>query len=378
MTIFGLSMVDFGGFPGLPAGGLTCPRDSRQSWRMSTIGESDGLPGIGSARDPASRAAATRLVVRLCLPVETVLGLPVVGDVAVRTISVDRTLRADWLDDARLACAEVAIECAGQPGVLLIEKGLAVGLVNALLGLSMPLLAGPLSRIERGVLEGTLVTVLARLGLAPGVRLREEAPAPLPRGSFAIEFSVGLRGESGRAWFVASDAFLDRLWALREPGRKPVVPWLELAATSVPHSEMAGVEPGDLVVFDESAVRPSDEAWPVRARWGGVVVPARWLADGLVVAEESDVANPASDAVTRPERRSESQSGPATIAARGAIVQVSAGLVCPSIHGAAFAPLVVRRDEPVLVRAAGRPFAYGEIVDVDGALAVRITRRARA
>ncbi len=345
---------------------------------MSTIGESDGLTGTGSARDPASRAAATRLIVRLCLPVETVLGLPVVGDVAIRTRLLDRNFRAAWLDDARPACAEVAIECAGQPGVLLIENGLAVGLVNALLGLSMPLLAGPLSRIERGVLEGTLVTVLAKLGLAPGVRLREEAPVPLPRGSFAIEFSVGLRGESGRAWFVATDAFLDHLWALREPGRKTVVPWLELAATSVPDSEMAGVEPGDLVVFDETAAWPSDEAWPVRVAWGEVVVPARWLADGLVVAEESDAATPAGDAVTRPERRSEAKSGPATIAARGALVEVSAGLVCPSINGAAFAPLIVRRDESVLVRAGGCPFAYGEIAEVDGSLAVRITRRARA
>ena len=336
------------------------------------------MPGTGSARDPASRSAATRLVVRLCLPVETVIGLPVVGKVAIRTMLLDRNSRAPWLDGARLICAEVAIECAGQPGVMLIENRLAVGLVNALLGLSMPLLAGPLSRIERGVLEGTLATVLATLGLAPGVRLREEAPVPLPRGSLALAFSVGLRGESGRAWFVASDAFLEHVWALLGPGRKTVVPWLELAATSVPDSEMAGAEPGDLVVFDEIAAWPLDEAWPARARWGEVVVPARWLADGLVVSEESDVANPAEDAVTRPERRSKAQSGPAMIAARGALVEVSAGLVCPSINGADFAPIIVRRDEPVLVRADGCPFAHGEIAEVDGALAVRITRRARA
>jgi hypothetical protein len=343
---------------------------------MSTRRESDGFPGAESTREEATRAAAKHLIAQLCLPVETVVRLPGAGDVVVRPRFLDRTACAAFWDGGRPAGEEVAIECAGQPGLLVIENRLAVRLVNAILGLSTPAFVGPLSRVERGVLAGTLATVLAKLELAPGIRLGKEEVEGPPPGSLVIALSVGLRGERGRAWLTTSDEFLERVWATREPSHKAIAPWLELAVTRVPGSEMAGAEHGDRVVFDETAALSLAGEWSVRVRWGGNVVPARWLADGLVVSGESVASAAAGDAATRPERRAAAHAGPAAAVAEEAVsVEMSAGVACPAIDAAGRAPLIVRRGEQVLLRADDRPWAYGDVAEIDGAFAVTITRK---
>jgi hypothetical protein len=116
--------------------------------------------------------------------------------------------------------------------------------------------------------------------------------------------------------------------------------------------------------------------WPVRVRWGGNVVVARWLADGLVVAGESVASAPAGDAATRPERRAAAHPGPAAAVAEEAVsVEMSAGVACPTIDGGGGASLIVCRGEQVLLRAEDRPWAYGDVAEIDGAFAVTITRK---
>jgi hypothetical protein len=343
---------------------------------MSARRRSDGSTGAGSTREEASRAAALHLIAQLCLPARAVVRLPSVGDVVLRPRFLDRTSRAAWWGGGRPACEEVALDCAGQPGLLLVENRLALGLVNVLLGLAMPAFSGPLSRVERGLLAGTVATMLAQLELAPDVRLGEgEVEAP-PSGSPVLALSVGLCGESGRVWLCASREFFERVWATREPVAKAVVPWLELATTRVLSSELAGAETGDKVLFDETAALSPEAEWPVRVRWQGNVVPARWRADGLLVAGGSVASAPAGDATTRPERRAAGLCSPAAAVAVGGVsVEVSAGIACSAIEGAGHAPLIVRRGEPLLLRAGDRPWAYGEVAEIDGAFAVTITRK---
>jgi hypothetical protein len=263
----------------------------------------------------------------------------------------------------------IALECAGQSGVLLVEQGLAVGLVNAVLGLAMPPFAGPLSRIERGVLAGTLATLLVDRGLTPGIRLGAGAGARPGPGTLVIALSVRLLGRDGQAWLAASDEFLAGAWATRGPGRGTFSPSLELAATTVAGSELAGAGPGDKVVFDETAALSPDEAWPVRVRRDGRSVPAWWSTDGVVLAADGQ----AGDAATRPDRPSAVHR--AGVAASPGAVQVTVGCAGPAIDPAHPAPLVVRRDEPVVLKADGRAWAYGAITELDGALAVTITRK---
>jgi hypothetical protein len=122
-------------------------------------------------------------------------------------------------------------------------------------------------------------------------------------------------------------------------------------------------------LFDETAALPADEAWPVRVCRDGSSVPAWWLTDGVVVAADSQ----AGDTLTRPDR------GPAVHRAGAAVspeaVQVTAGCECRTIDPAHPAPLVVRRSEPVVIKVDGRVWAYGAITELDGVLAVTITRK---
>jgi hypothetical protein len=303
------------------------------------------------------------------MPTEISVRIPGVGEALVRPTLFDRATARAWRDDGRPAAELIALECAGQRGVLFVENRLAVGLVNAVLGLAMPPFAGPLSRIERGVLAGTLTTLLVDLGLTPGIRLGEGAGSRPGTGTLVLALSVRLLGRNGQAWLAARDEFLAGVWATRGSGRGAFSPSLELAATTVAGSELAGAGPGDKVLFDETAALPADEAWPVRVCRDGSSVPAWWLTDGVVVAADSQ----AGDTLTRPDR------GPAVHRAGAAVspeaVQVTAGCECRTIDPAHPAPLVVRRSEPVVIKVDGRVWAYGAITELDGVLAVTITRK---
>ena len=336
---------------------------------MSTQREVERRSTVPSAGEEATRAAATHLIVQLGMPAEISARIPGAGEALVRPALLDRVAARAWRDDGWPAAELIALRCAGQSGALLVEQGLAVGLVNAVLGLVIPPFAGPLSRIERGVLAGTLATLLVDRGLTPGIRLGAGAGASPGTGTLVIAFSVRLLGREGQAWLAASEEFLAGAWATRSPGRGTFSPSLELAATTVAGSELAGAGPGDKVVFDETAALSPDEAWPVRVSRDVRSVPAWWSTEGVVVAADSQ----AGEAATRPDRAAVVQRVRAAASPGG--VQVTAGYACPTIDPAHPTPLVVRRDGPVVLLVDGRAWAYGAIAEIDGALAVTITRK---
>jgi hypothetical protein len=246
--------------------------------------------------------------------------------------------------------------------VLLIERRTALGLVNAVLGLSPPRLAGPLSRIERGVLEGLVATVLARLGLAGWVGLVDRAPPPT--GSFSIALSLGLGSESGWACMMASDEALTSLAASVDAGRHEA-PWLEVASTGVPAREVAGAEPGDKVVFDETTALSATNDWPARAIWRGRGAGVEWRTDGTVVARQG----------AEPHQLMRLTSCDANKADSFAMVEISAGADCASLANAGRQPLFVSRADPIVLKVNGRVWACGSPAEVDGAFAVVITRK---
>lgn len=346
---------------------------------MGTRAESDTHPEDVAKRDPALWARATQLVLQLCPPAETVVGLSGVGEVAFRTNLLERQACTAWWEDGQAYGESVALEYAGQTGVLLMEDRLALALVNAVLGVGMPPICGPLSRIERGILEGIVMAVLAKLSPTGTIRVRSGAgtvvAAAPPAGSFGVELLVRWRGEGWRACLLASDELLEQLWGMREARGAELQPWLELASTKVPRAQIAKAEPGDMVVFDETTALPPSGAWPVSVRWRSHAISARWLSDGLVVVAENGSGAQTAEAATHPDHRVAADSR-ATVAAIGDVsVEMSAGVLCPAVGASRRPSLVVRRGVPLLLRTGTSPWAYGELAEYSGAFAVSITRK---
>jgi hypothetical protein len=341
---------------------------------MSTRPESDVASDVDDTRPPRVLASAAYLWARLCLPAEVAVNLATT-ELTVRPRLVARETYASRLDDGGFSGEAVALDVAGRPGVLLVERGTALGLVNFVLGLSLPVLTGPLSRVERGVLEGTIATVLARLGLPGMVRLRGRAHQHPPTGSLALELSVRLRGESGSAWLIAGDDALEHLNTLT-PARGPEsAPWLELVSTRLPAREMACAEVGDQVVFDENPALSASMPWPARVLWRGNAAAVHWLTDGSVVAWEGAAEPPTAAIPTRPERVAAARNGDSAGRAQDAWVEIHAGTACPSLVGAGPRPLVIPRAQPILLKADGEDWAYGNITEYHGEFAAMIARK---
>lgn len=345
---------------------------------MNTKRQAGEPPRAARLSDARERSAAMRLILELCLPGRVALRLAGVGDVVVRPQLLEQvSVMAAW-DAVRSVGETVVLECAGQRGLLVFGARLAAGLVNGILGLGMPPFAGPLCRIERGVLEGVIACFIAESAWAPGIRLCEPTVEQATSEMLMISASVESRGESSRAWLAASPAFFESAWANLAHRLLPVAPCLELAATSVPRSEMALAVAGDKVVFDETAGFAQDVPWPVRVRWGGKVVPARWLANGRVVAVADGFPEPSRDhVVTRDERPAAVRSVTAS-AVGDAMVEVRACLEWPAFDTNGGLLLFVPRDKPVVLTAGDQSWASGAIVECDGAFAVEITRRSGA
>jgi hypothetical protein len=337
---------------------------------MSTDPEWENQPAWLLGSNEATRAAAAHLIVQLSMPPELRAQLPGVGEVVLRPWFLDRAAARAWWQDIRPGCESVTLECAGQSGMFFVEHGFALGVVNAVLGLAPPPLGGPLSRIERGVLAGTLATMFAELGLAPGLRLGEDLDTGAGAGASIVGVTLDLSGRRGQAWLAASDEFHVRLWSSRAPGRSAFATRLELASTTVGEAELAGAGPGDQVVFDETAALSAGDAWPVRVRRDGGSLPAWWLADGTIVA----AGCPNADAVTRPDRPASIHLDMEPAVLAPGTVAVIAACTGPALDPARPAPLVIPRGGPVLIEAESRGWAYGEITALDGALAVTITR----
>lgn len=289
--------------------------------------------------------------------------------------------------EAGAAGEAFGVAAAGQVGRLVVPPALALAVVAAVLE-APPLALRPLGRAERGVLAGVIAAALASLGLE-GATVALEAPPDDPEDALGLELAVQVAGTAGRVRLALPPAWLDR-----PPGAPvridPTALWprldLELARTHLPAAAWATAAPGDALVFEGSSPVHDDQPWPVVLRTGGFRGPAELGPDGTLrwrgppAPGEEPVSD---DARTVPDLPGggEAPSPEAARALAGAAIEVVAELGRVVVRGdelaglleGAVLPLGVPRPARVDLRVGDRSWASGELVTVDGELAVRIT-----
>jgi len=326
--------------------------------------------------------ALVRQVMRVCIPEEMVIELPGLGGVALRPMVLENN--GAWLGDLRHACEESQLQCADSWAQILVEKEFAFHTVNAILGHEPVISAGSLSRIERGIFQGALMALSARLGLSPAIRLHTQASLRPNSDSIVVEVSLRLRGVVGRAWVCAPGEFLAKILATQSRRSGSVQPMvtLELGRTWLPLSELAAAKEGDAVIFDNVAALPSAAPWPAHIRRGSVVFPVSLCADGVVVAAASEGDAWDLPSGTNSERQPRRRSAGSASVMADACAEMAAEIGC--LQGATLAallcgePLAGGRVNTILLRRDGTSWAEGEILAVEGELAVRITRKLAA
>lgn len=349
--------------------------------------EPEEPPQAGTRYDLRERRALVRQAMRFCLPEEMSIQLPGLGLFVLRPQVLEIEASPAWMADVCPSCEALSMECSDSAALLLIDRGAALNVVNAVLGYEVAAAAAPLSRIERGILQGALAALSVHLGLPPGVHLRTDGDQAALLDPITLEVSWRLRGGIGRAWVCASEEFLVKILTLKTPDRTPgqATVQVELACTRVPVSELAEAKEGDAVVFDGASAWLATEPWPVQIRRGKTVLPASLRPDGtLAIAGEDCYA--ACGSATKDERPAWRSSSDSAIGAAGKALCAEVTAEIGRLRGVALAEELLRthasegtpvldRSDPILLRVDGIPWAEGEKIAIEGGLTVRITRR---
>jgi hypothetical protein len=310
------------------------------------------------------------------------------GSLVVKPSFVGFAAALPWIQDSGRSCESVPIECGAGSGALIVERVLALGLVNAVLGCPTPIVVRPLSRVERGILEGLIVALLGRLALAPSIRLVAGDVAGEDLAPFSIGLTVKMQGLTGQACLCGTDKFFEQAWTLHgssvEPRQLLATLKVEVAHTRLSRSELNALSEGDAIVFEEfAAVSPSDP-WPAQVRLGEVVVPARAYPDGSVGIEDGVVGEASENAKERIEGPWASDACPevATESIKAsALVDITAEIGTIQIRGADRAGVLrdlsigSARSERVHLMVGDAPCAEGEILAIGDQFGVRVTRK---
>jgi type III secretion protein Q len=279
-----------------------------------------------------------------------------------RAVSV-RARATPGLPVARAAAARLALDLAAvpAPAVIEVEPALVVALVDALAG-------GTGARREATALTPIEASALELLGLvaldgACSIPEVEGALAPRlsrgavePASALAIELEIAAGEASGRGRLLlpapAVRALQDRprctaaAGAVRLPvsvrsGRAPLTP-----------EEHGALAPGDVVLLDAPGEGDDALVLPGGARFGGTLG-----ADGFHVEE-----------IAMTERNAQLT---VLLEVELARVEVPLGELARLEPGAAL-PLAIDRRGLVTLRVGERAVGRGELVDVDGAVGVRV------
>lgn len=308
---------------------------------------------------PAAREAGCIAAAQAAAAIAQLLGVPV---------TVAGTARPS---PAAAACgvarATFLLEALGVGAVLEVDARLVARSLERLGGGSprTPAALAPTpaeqSLLELGVLaalealRGTPAEALApRLcaAFAPS-RPTPLAPAPLP---LLVDLDLTVGEEQGRGRLLVPAAALR---ALAGSVAEVPPPLAELSlplslrdgAASLPPQDLAALGVGDVVLLDEDVAR-QELVMP-----GGFTVRGRTEGDVFHVEELSMTETQASY--------------PLTLSVEVARVTVTFGELARLEPGAVL-PLEARRDGAVVLRAGERAVARGQLVDVEGALGVRV------
>lgn len=261
------------------------------------------------------------------------------------------------------AVAVHAIELAALPGAawLEVEPALVARLVGLLAG-DRALVPGAsaLTPLEASALE---LLVLAAIDGAAGVPAVAErlAPrlvraAPAPPSPLAIDVTVEAGGVRGGARLLLPPAALEALAgpaALPEPLLAfPLFASLRGGAAPLLPEELAALAPGDVVLVD-----PPPEGRH-RLRFPGGLTAEGPVADGAMTVERTSMDDRLAEI-------------PVTLEVELARVPLTLADLARLAPGATL-PLHLDRRGLVTLRLGERPVARGELVDVDGAVGVRV------
>jgi type III secretion system YscQ/HrcQ family protein len=311
------------------------------------------------------------------------------------SLEVERLDSAPWRGEAVAPPPESAFSLIRDDGswaCLTLERFFALALVRAALGAPSPPVLRPLSPAERGVLGATVATVLSASG-SGRVRLSLDRARP-PGGDFVtLHLTIRAAGLTGAgllevpvSWLPATASGLPAEAAYLLETWMAVV----LGRTTLPAPAWATAQVGDAVVF-EGVSAPYDER-PWRCELGIGPHRADAVLDGGGDLRLSGPFAPGSESWGNAMSRDEaddpaapSASGAPAALLASAPVEVVAELGRLPMRGDEVMGLVAgtvvtlgeRRRDMVTLRVGGRPWARGELVNVDDQLGVRITELLR-
>jgi type III secretion system YscQ/HrcQ family protein len=322
------------------------------------------------------------------LPGAWQVDLPPFGAVALAVAGIDSAPRAP---DAIV----LGLVAGRQRGRLSLPAPFAARFCDvALGGRGTFAVARPLGPAERGLLAALLGPALDPIGCAlDGAPAGAQAPGPSIAVTIAGAFGPGV------LWLdlPAGPRAKATGWAGRAAGL-PIEARLEIAATMLPASELAGLSPGDALVFDGTraasilfdAAHAADATFSARLAIGehgaavridaagGVTLEGEFQLTGAAGGRKVGVAKEGTMDLSGPTEM-------ATAALAAAPIEITAELGRLTLRGEellGLAPGVVlsvpaQRRGAVVLRAGGELWAEGELVDVEGELGVRVTRLLR-
>lgn len=265
-------------------------------------------------------------------------------------------------------------------GWLLLGHATGLRVVSALLGLPGPRVHRPLGTTERGILAAAISAVIRH---APGVALAGARPEEWS-GSGLARVEGWAESEMFREAFFLD---LPPSWVpdcrqaplaggLRVRGLW-VALTVEVARTTITAEEWSRARPGDAVVFDRPARRESAPL-PVLVVCGRFAAPALITTGELRVtddfsAHDAPERTPMADDPDRDITTTVLAAAPIEIVAELARVTLAAEEVSALKAGAVLA-LPPRSEARIELKIGDRSWAQGELVDLDGQLAVRLTR----
>jgi flagellar motor switch/type III secretory pathway protein FliN len=272
-------------------------------------------------------------------------------------------------------------------------------------------LIGPLGFGERGLLAGLVARVLDALD-APLALSLDSRERLLGAETVAFALEVTAFGMRGWAQLEVPARWVEELGRLpSDPaalGALPVTACLEVGRTLLSAGDVADLDDGDAVVFDgQPAPGGSESDWGVSLVIGDAVAAASLSAQGRLQIESAfGGPRPSANRETNGSEEvimSSEATGEATAETSGKMagdettrLDVTALLAAAPVEVVAEVGRIVLRGEEVLalgpgavlmlggprtaevtLRVGDELWAEGELVDVDGALAVRVTRALR-
>jgi type III secretion protein Q len=314
------------------------------------------LPAVSrgfAALDAGARAVGRDAAAAAARALAEVLGAPVA--IAGRPLPGDPR--------GGTGAGRLSVELPALPGgaQLEVEPALVARLVDAVAGGAGQLAgAAALTPLEEAALELLVLVALDGLALVPAVaeRLapRLVASTATPRSPLLVELEVTTATVRGRAWLHLPGAAVEALAdpaVLPEPLLAfPVFASLQAGQAPLLPEELAELSPGDVVLLDPPPGERQRLVFP-----GGFTVEGPVTDDALVV----DDSAPAGRLAEIPLRLD-------VELARVPLTLADVARIAPG----ATLPLHLDRRGLVTLRLGERAVARGELVEVDGAVGVRV------